>query len=178
MICYLKIPLIYTQINSLFHPQLKGEPVIIGGGPEEYGIVMEASFPARKRGIRSGMLSSHARQILPAVQFMPPDNIHYEQFIKKIMQIADGFSVKLIKDAYNAFYLFLPDYFHLTRAVSEFQYEIYSKLNIHTMVGLSDNKYVARLAAELAGFNGMLHIDKTNADAVFSDVNVDLIQEL
>ncbi len=177
-ICYLKIPLFYWQMQCLFFPELKKKPVVIGGSVKNYGIVMEVSPLAVQSGIRPGMLSVYARQLLPDVVFIPPDSQHYEQFLKKIINIMDNFSVKLIKDTYNAFFLFLPDYFHLISIVKEIQYLIFLKYSINTQAGLSDNKYVARLAAQLTAYRDMLYIDKNNALKVLSLAKIEDIYEL
>lgn len=177
-ICYLKIPSFYWQIQCLFFPELKKKPVVIGGSVKNYGIVMEVSPLAEQGGIRPGMLSIYARGLLPDVKFIAPDHQHYEQFLKKIINIMDNFSVKLIKDTYNAFFLFLPDYFHLISTVKEIQHLIFSKYSINIQAGLSDNKYVARLAAQLTAYGDMLYIDKNNALKVLSHSKIENIYEL
>ncbi len=177
-ICYLTIPSFYRQINTLFSPHTKNKPVVIGGSPQNYGIVMETSSSAYKCGIRPGMLSTHACTIMPDLKIIPPDQENYSYFIKKIINMMDNFSLKWTGNSYNAFFLFLPDYFNLLSIVKEIQYDIRHKWSLNTQVGLSDNKYVARLASRLSSANELLHIDKNNASKILSDTNIEHIPEL
>ncbi len=177
-ICYLTIPSFYWQIHALFYPKDADKPVLIGGSTQNYGIVMETSPAAASAGIRPGMLSFHARSLLPDIEIIPPDEENNDSFIKKIRNIIERFSVKWIQDKYNSFLLFLPDYFNLLSTVKEIQYDIRSKLNLNTQAGLSDNKYMARLAGRLSGPGELLHVDKTNAAKILSRANIEDIPEL
>ena len=177
-ICYLSIPSFYWQIHTLFSPGSKNRPVIIGGSPQNYGIVMEASPAAYKCDIRPGMLSTHACNLAPNLEIVPPDQANYSYFIKKIINMMDNLSLKWTGNSYNAFFLFLPDYFNLLSTVKEIQYDIRHKWSLNTQVGLSDNKYMARLAGRLSSPNEILHIDKNNAAKILSNTNIEHIPEL
>ena len=177
-ICYLTIPSIYWQIHTLFFPGQKGKPVVIGGSVQNYGIVIETCPLAYKKGIRPGMLSLHARNLVHDIQIIPPDQENYSCFIKKIISMMENFSLKWIGNSYNSFFLFLPDYFNLLSTVKELQYDIKHKWSLNTQVGLSDNKYMARLAGGLSAVNEILHIDKNNASKILSDTNIKHIPEL
>ena len=177
-ICYLTIPSFYWQINALFYPENTEKPVLIGGSTQDHGIVMETSPAAASAGIRPGMLSFHARNLLPDVEIIHPDEETYDYFIKKIKNIIEKFSVKWVQEKYNSFLLFLPDYFNLLSTVKEIQYDIRKKLNFNTQAGLSDNKYMARLAGRLSGPNELLHVDKNNAAKILSSAGIEHIPEL
>lgn len=177
-ICYLKIPDFFLQLRAIFFPEFKKGPVVIGGSADEYGIIMEVSPFLKKKGIRREMLSHHAKEIYPDIEFIPPDDEKYNEFLKKILLLLEDYSVNFIKDKYDGFFLFLPDYYSMKSVIKKIQRLLHSKWSIVSQIGLSNNKYAARLGANICPPMNILYVTKDNSHNIFENVNIEILNEL
>ena len=64
----------YAAVEIRENPELAGKPVVVGPDPREHprGVVLTASYEARKFGIRSAMSAVEALRRCPQVVFVPP----------------------------------------------------------------------------------------------------------
>ena len=62
----------YASATLLSHPDLVGTPVIIGGGNS--GVVLSATYEARRFGVTSAMPMARARRLCPQATVLPPDH--------------------------------------------------------------------------------------------------------
>ena len=55
----------FASMEQLDHPQYRGRPLVVGGSPEERGVVAAASYEARRYNIRSAMPMRTAMRLCP-----------------------------------------------------------------------------------------------------------------
>ncbi len=71
----------YASVEMLHHPEFGDRPLAVGGDPEaRHGIVLTANYPAKRRGVKTGMAIWQARQVCPEVIFVPPRMDLYLRF--------------------------------------------------------------------------------------------------
>jgi len=77
----------YASVEQLDDPDLRGKPVVVGGSPEGRGVVMAASYEARRFGVRSAMPMGRAlRLCLDAVR-VPPRFDRYSEVSHRVMAL-------------------------------------------------------------------------------------------
>src|SRR6187402_558204 len=74
----------YASASLLSRPELVGTPVIIGGGGNR-GVVLSATYEARRFGVTSAMPMARARRLCPQAIVIEPDFTRYSQISDAIM---------------------------------------------------------------------------------------------
>ncbi len=72
------------------HPELRAEPVVIGGAPELRLPVIAASAPAMAAGVRPGQPLREAQQRCPAAAFVAADEAAVEQLRAELLSLLCG----------------------------------------------------------------------------------------
>src|ERR671921_224748 len=76
----------YASVELLARPELRGKPVIVGGGGSR-GVVLSATYEARAFGVHSAMPMSRARRLCPQGVVVEPDHARYAEVSRGVMEI-------------------------------------------------------------------------------------------
>src|SRR5438046_9176110 len=87
IILHLDMDAFYAAIEQRDHPELRGQPVIVGSPPNQRGVVCAASYEARKFVVRSAMPSATAGRLCPKGVFVRPRMEAYKQESREIMRL-------------------------------------------------------------------------------------------
>src|SRR5688572_31790769 len=79
----------YVSIELLRRPELRGKPVVVATGtdPTARGVVMTASYEARKFGVHSALPLATAHRRCPQMVLLPRDMQHYVEWSRRVMGI-------------------------------------------------------------------------------------------
>lgn len=90
MILHIDMDAFFASVEQLDNPELRGKPVIIGGG--QRGVVSTASYEARVFGVRSAMPITTARRLCPQGIFVRGRMRRYVELSRAVMSALRDFS--------------------------------------------------------------------------------------
>src|SRR5476649_587962 len=82
----------FVSVEELFDPNLKGKAVVVGGGPDQRGVVSAASYEARKFGVHSALPLRTAYKLCPHAIFVEGHHERYRDYSGRVYEILRGFS--------------------------------------------------------------------------------------
>src|SRR3989449_9249362 len=82
----------FVSVELLERPELRGKPVVVGGRPDQRGVVSAASYEARKFGIHSAMPLRTAGRLCPHAVFLDGHHEKYGEWSDRVVTILAKFS--------------------------------------------------------------------------------------
>jgi DNA polymerase-4 len=82
----------FVSVELLERPELRGKAVVVGGGPNQRGVVTSASYEARKYGVHSAMPLRTAGKLCPHAIFLDGHHRKYAEWSDRIATILAKFS--------------------------------------------------------------------------------------
>src|ERR671935_1712030 len=79
----------FVSVELLRRPELRGKPVVVATGtdPRARGVVMAASYEARRFGVHSALPLAVAHRRCPQMVLVPSDIRHYRRVSATVMEI-------------------------------------------------------------------------------------------
>ena len=149
----------YASASLIDRPDLRGKPVVIGGGGNR-SVVLSATYEARRFGVTSAMPMGKARRLCPQAIVIEPDFTRYSQISDAIM--ATFHAVTDIVEPLSLDEAFLDiagAQRRLGRPARIAQWvrdTVADEQGITCSVGVASTKFVAKLASSLAKPDGMI----------------------
>ena len=92
-ILHVDLDAFFAAVEQRDRPELRGKPVIVGGGgPNDRGVVSAASYEARAFGVHSAMPLRQAGRLCPHGVFLPVDGAKYQAVSVEVMAILRRFT--------------------------------------------------------------------------------------
>src|SRR4051794_20623003 len=86
-VLHIDLDAFFANAEVLRRPELRGQPVIVGGDPDGRGVVASATYAARACGVRSAMPLAHARRLCPDAVFLRGDFPYYHDLSHRFRAI-------------------------------------------------------------------------------------------
>src|SRR3982751_5997554 len=140
----------YASVEQRDHPELRGKPVAVGG--QHRGVVMAASYEARKFGVRSAMPSVTAKRRCPDLIFVKPRFDVYRAVSQQIRAIFLDYTDLVEPLSLDEAYLDVTEDrvgLGTARAIAQdIRSRIARETGLTASAGVSYCKFIAKLASD------------------------------
>ena len=168
----------YASVEKRENPSLVDKPLIIGGGRR--GVVSTACYIARIRGVKSAMPMFQALKLCPDAVIVKPRMALYAEVSKKIRKMMDDLTPSVEPLSLDEAFIDLsgtqklhgaPPAVMLVKLINRMQRE----LGLTGSIGLSHNKFLAKIASDLDKPRGFSVIGVQDTEKFLKDKPVRLI---
>ncbi len=143
----------YASVEVLDDPTLRGKPVIVGGRPDERGVVSAASYEARRFGVHSAMPLRTAGRRCPGGIFLPGRPERYRELSEQVMGIFASYTPLVEPISLDEAFLDVSN----SRAAfgdgatiaRDIKKRVLEEVGLVVSVGVATNKLCAKVASDL-----------------------------
>ena len=164
----------YASVEQRDDPSLRGQPVAVGG--RQRGVVMAASYEARKFGVRSAMPSVTAKRLCPELVFVKPRFDVYKEVSRQIRAIFLDYTPLVEPLSLDEAYLDVTTNLKNIPLASDIAREIRARIlevtGLTASAGVSYNKFLAKLASDYRKPNGQTVIPPEKGPAFVESLPV------
>ncbi|MBS4023440.1 MAG: DNA polymerase IV [Dethiobacter sp.] len=170
--------IIHVDMNAFFaschqaeNPAWKGKQLLVAGDPQKrHGIILTASYEARRCGVKTAMAVWQARKLCPHAIFVPPDHRLYLDYSFRILEILRSYTPLVEPFSIDEAWLDVSGCERLLGTAADIgrdlQFRIEQELNIPSSIGISCNKFLAKMASERRKPRGFTEIRPEDVPAV------------
>lgn len=175
-IIHIDMDAFYASVEQMDHPELKGKPVAVGGGSER-GVVAAASYEARKFGVRSAISGFQARKNCPDLIFVKPRFARYKEISKQIRSIFLEYTDLVEPLSLDEAYLDVTEnkkrHPSATMIATEIRERIFEEVGLRASAGISNSKFVAKIASDVNKPNGQKTIPPEEVAAFLEELPIE-----
>jgi DNA polymerase-4 len=142
----------YAAIEKRDDPALRDKPLIVGGG--QRGVVTTACYIARTYGVRSAMPMFEARRLCPGAVIVPPNMAKYVDVGRQVRALMLALTPLVEPLSIDEAFLDLTGTERLhglspAKSLARFAKRVETEVAITVSIGLSENKFLAKIASDL-----------------------------
>ncbi|HEY2357094.1 MAG TPA: DNA polymerase IV [Phenylobacterium sp.] len=158
----------YASVEKRDRPELRDQAVIVGGGKR--GVVTTCCYIARIKGVRSAMPMFKALKLCPEAVVIKPDFTKYRAESKRILGMAGALTPLIQNLSLDEAWMDLSGTERLHKALpavtlARLQARIEAETGLTVSIGLSANKFLAKIASDLDKPRGFSVIGGAEAQA-------------
>jgi DNA polymerase-4 len=152
----------FVSVEELFDASLKGKAVVVGGRPNERGVVSAASYEARKFGVHSAMPLRTAYKLCPHAIFVDGHPDRYRDCSHKVFEVLNHFSPQVEMASIDEAYLDMTGTERLhgppLRAAHALHEMMRAETRLNSSIGIATTRLVAKISSDQAKPNGVLWV--------------------
>ncbi|MGX7112277.1 DNA polymerase IV [Gemella cuniculi] len=173
VIAHIDMNCFYASVEEKYNPELKGKPLAIAGEVKtRHGIIVTSNYEARNYGIKTTMRVGDARKLCPNLKVLHPDFEKYQKESKRIFDLVREYTQKIEIVSIDEAYIDLSDLDEPIKVIATIQKRIYKQLGMPSSVGVSFNKFFAKMGSDLKKPLGFSIINKKNYQEILWKMDV------
>jgi DNA polymerase-4 len=143
----------YASVEIRDRPELADRPVIVGGRPDQRGVVSAANYIARRFGVHSAMPTATALRLCPQAVVLPGRHRLYADISQQLHAIFERYTPQIEPLSLDEAFLDVTASIRLFGSAPEIgraiKQAIFDELKLVASVGVAPNKYLAKLASDV-----------------------------
>ena len=152
ILAHLDLDAFFAAVEELEQPELRRQPLVVGGDPRGRGVVSTANYVARRFGIRSAMSCAEALRRCPTAVFVRPRHSLYREYSQavwtSVREVVPRIERTGLDEGYLDFSGLAAD-FTRARAVAEaVQTSVRAATSLSCSLGVAPTKVVAKVASD------------------------------
>jgi DNA polymerase-4 len=152
ILAHLDLDAFYAAVEELEDPELRSQPLVVGGDPRGRGVVATANYVARQFGIHSAMSAAEAIRRCPHAVFVRPRHTLYREYSRSVWATVRGIVPTLEQTGADEGYLDMSEVagdFLEARVVAEaVQTAVRAATSLTCSLGVAPCKVVAKVASD------------------------------
>ncbi|MDO8672210.1 MAG: DNA polymerase IV [Dehalococcoidia bacterium] len=176
-IIHVDLDAFFCSVEEDLDPGLKGKPVIVGSDPRGRGVVVAASYPARRFGVHSAMPIGHAARLCPQAVFIRPRHDVYSTYSSRVMDLLREYTPLVEQMSIDEAFLDVTDREDLPGEAEKIGRAIQLRVKVETglpcSVGIASNKLVAKIATDTCKPFGFLSVPAGEEASFLAGLPVD-----
>ena len=178
-ILHIDMDAFYASVEVRDNPAYQGKPVLVGGTPEQRGVVAACSYEARRFGIHSAMPMGQAIRLCPRAVVLPVRMSRYVEVSRQIRQIFLSYTPEIEPLSLDEAFLDVSGCIALFGSAEtigrKIKQEIKDRTGLTASVGLAPNKFLAKLASDLEKPDGFVILTEQNKQQILDPLPVSKI---
>ncbi|MGH7244940.1 MAG: DNA polymerase IV [Phycisphaerales bacterium] len=188
VIMHVDMDAFFASVEQRDNPALRGKPVLVGGASKR-GVVAAASYESRKFGCRSAMPMAQALRMCPNAIVVKGNYSKYGEASKAVFEVLRTFTPDVQPISVDEAFMEMTGAMHiyekkwgkgdvLEKIGQSIRRKIREAVDLPASVGISGNKFLAKLSSDLAKPDGLKVFDPRDAERELAPMPVGVIYGL
>jgi len=160
-IIHFDIDAFFASVEQLDHPEYRGKPLIVGGDSDR-SVVSTCSYEARKFGVKSAMSIVVAKKLCPSGIYIDGNMQRYSDLSHQIFEMIESKFDSVQRVSIDEAYIDVTEFDNPWSIADEIKSTVNELTGLTISVGISYNKFLAKLASDWKKPNGIFEIKKTD----------------
>jgi DNA polymerase-4 len=160
IVAHLDLDAFYAAVEELENPELRSQPLVVGGDPRGRGVVATANYVARRFGIHSAMSAAEAIRRCPHAVFVRPRHSLYREYSGHVWTTVRGIVPTVEQTGLDEGYLDVGEVagdFLEARVVAEaVQTAVRAATSLTCSLGVAPCKVVAKVGSDARKPGGLV----------------------